>query len=126
MPLQPARGGKIDPKFEECAFLGVIKKPGEAIISTSQGAVRSRTVRRVSEETRWSAQSVKSVVGTPAPAIPVAVGMRPAGEEDPLLPPPATNQIPFRLDEDFHQDSPTPLGLGRPFAWLRSTWRLHP
>ena len=65
MPLKPARETKDKLKYEYGIFVGIIPKSNEMCISTQDGVVKARTIRRIPKEDRWCAEAVKGVKGTP-------------------------------------------------------------
>ena len=56
---------KLDGKWNEGYFLGFYWRTGEAIVGTSEGAVRAGTIRRVGAHRRWDAEGLDSVRGVP-------------------------------------------------------------
>ena len=75
-------------------WLGVMDESNETIIGTSQGVVKCRDIKRLSDvEDRWNAERVLEVQGTPWQTIPGRKGVQipvkvPMAEESTAAPPP--------------------------------------
>ena len=96
MYLKPNSKGvdKLVCRWEKGVWLGVMDESGETIIGTSQGVVRCRDIKRISDvEDRWNAERVLEVQGTPWQTIPGRKGVHipvkvPMPEESTAIPPP--------------------------------------
>ena len=55
MPVRPrgARQAKLDPKWQDGAFIGIRDRGDEMLIMTSSGVYKTRSVRRRPELERW-------------------------------------------------------------------------
>ena len=65
---------KIDSTWHSGIWLGLKGRTGEHIVGTSEGVVKAYTVRRRSEDERWSVEEVNGMKGTPSQP-------KPGGEE---------------------------------------------
>ena len=72
-----------DCRFQDGVWLGVDQRTSETIIGTPSGVVKSRTIKRKLEETRWEADEILGIEGVP------------------WSPTPALTQILFRLQSEF-------------------------
>ena len=66
---------KVDPKFHDGIWLGLRMKSDESIIGTPNGVIKAKTVRRLPEDQRWSAEEVLNIRGRPSNPVP-GVGRR--------------------------------------------------
>ena len=60
-----ARLAKLDSLWEEGAFLGYRSQSGETMVGTADGVFKTRTVKRMPMEKRWSPDTISLVVGLP-------------------------------------------------------------
>ena len=71
--LKPGTKGKekFAPRWENGVWLGVREESGEAIVGTSEGVIKVRSVRRkgIAAE-RWNREQFEAIVGTPWQPIP--------------------------------------------------------
>ena len=106
MPLDIKNRGKLEPRFCEGVYLGINMTSSEAIIGTELGIVKARTVRRVPEESRWSAEAIEKISGVP---------WKPYGhvEDDKIytrVPVHEDREVPFPMERESDPD-PAPKGF---------------
>ena len=67
MPIRPggARQAKLDPKWQDGAFLGIRDRSDEMLIMTTSGVYKTRNVRRRPELERWDFEFLMTLKGTP-------------------------------------------------------------
>ena len=65
--IPKSRGkNKIKSRWASGIWLGIREESGEAIIGTSKGVIKVRTVRRKgSDAERWDVSAIDAMVGTP-------------------------------------------------------------
>ena len=56
---------KLEAKWAEGFFLGILWRSGEAIIGTDEGVVKAGTIKRVGGDRRWDGEGFKKVRGFP-------------------------------------------------------------
>ena len=62
---ESGRMEKLEPRFEHGIWPGVCPRTDEAVIGTSTGIVRARTVKRHAIEDAWKSTSLLSISTTP-------------------------------------------------------------
>ena len=65
----------LETSWFEGVWLGHARGSSEALVGTKEGVVRAWTIRRMTEEERWDAESITEMQGTPAQPNPVAPGL---------------------------------------------------
>ena len=67
MPIRPggARQAKLDPKWQDGAFIGIRDRSDEMMIMTTSGMYKTRNVRRRPELERWDFEFLMTLKGTP-------------------------------------------------------------
>ena len=55
---------KAEPRWQEGIWLGIIGKRDEVIVGSEKGTVKTRAIRRMREEMRWSQGFTDTVRGT--------------------------------------------------------------
>ena len=67
MPIRPggARQAKLDPKWQDGAFIGIRDRSDEKLIMTTSGVYKTRNVRRRPESERWDFEFFMTLKGTP-------------------------------------------------------------
>ena len=67
MPIRPggARQAKLDPKWQDGAFIGIRDRSDEMLIMTTSGVCKKRNVRRRPELERWDFEFLMTLKGTP-------------------------------------------------------------
>ena len=67
MPIRPggARQAKLDPKWQDGAFIGIRDRSDEMLIMTTSGVYKTRNVRRRPELERWDFEFLMTLKGTP-------------------------------------------------------------
>ena len=60
-----ARQAKLDPKWQDGAFIGIRDRSDEMLIMTPSGVYKSRNVRRRPELERWDFEFLATLKGTP-------------------------------------------------------------
>ena len=72
MPLKTERlkMDKVEPKMKEGLWLGIRHRSDEAIIGTTGGVVKARTIRRLPKDQRWDQALINNLRGTPRRPIP--------------------------------------------------------
>ena len=66
MPIRPggARQAKLDPKWQDGAFIGITDRRDEMLIMTTSGMYKTRNVRRRPELVRWDFEFLTTLKGT--------------------------------------------------------------
>ena len=59
------RKGKFESEWREGIWLGHARQSNEAVIGTREGVVRAYSIKRQDVESRWDAQYIKELQGTP-------------------------------------------------------------
>ena len=74
MPIRPggARQAKLDPKWQDGAFIGIRDRSDEMLIMTLSGVYKTRNVRRRPELELWDFEFLTTLKGTPWNANPAA------------------------------------------------------
>ena len=67
VPLRPggARQAKLDPKWQDGAFISIRDRSDEMLIMTPSGVYKTRNVRRRPESERWDFEFLTTLKGTP-------------------------------------------------------------
>ena len=67
MPIRPggARQAKLDPKWQDAAFIDIRDRSDEMLIMTPSGVYKTRNVRRRPELERWDFEFLTTLKGTP-------------------------------------------------------------
>ena len=67
MPIRPggARQAKLDPKWQDGAFIGIRDRSDEMLIMTTSGVYKTGNVRRRPELERWDFEFLMTLKGTP-------------------------------------------------------------
>ena len=67
MPIRPgaARQAKLDPKWQDGAFIGIRDRGDEMLIMTTSGVYKTRNVRRRPELERWDFEFLMTLKGAP-------------------------------------------------------------
>ena len=67
MPIRRggARQAKLDPKWQDGAFIGIRDRSDEMLIMTPSGVCKTRKVRRRPELERWDFEFITTLKGTP-------------------------------------------------------------
>ena len=67
IPIRPggARQAKLDPKWQDGAFIGIRDRSDEMLIMTTSGVYKTRNVRRHPELERWDFEFLMTLKGTP-------------------------------------------------------------
>ena len=67
MPIRPgsARQAKLDPKWQDGAFIGITDRSDEMLIMTPSGVYKTRNVRKRFELERWDFKFLTTLKGTP-------------------------------------------------------------
>ena len=70
--MKPGMTGKekLDPKWEEGIWMGILEESGENIIATADGCIKVRSIRRKAPEDRWSNALLDQVKGSPWEPVP--------------------------------------------------------
>ena len=64
-PLDQLKQGSLNPRWIEGVWLGIRPRTSEVIVGTSKGVFKTRSFRRVPENERWSADTIKALTGVP-------------------------------------------------------------
>ena len=65
MPLYVKKQGKLEPRWLYGTYLGIRMESSEVLVGTDNGVYKTRSVRRRTEDMRWSAEAVNSILGVP-------------------------------------------------------------
>ena len=97
MPIRPggARQAKLDPKWQDGAFIGIRDRSDWMLIMTTSGVYKTRNVRRRPESERWDFEFLMTLKGTPWNPNPAAGEMAAdALPADTAVPMPAPAPVP--------------------------------
>ena len=70
------RQNKFDSEWREGLWLGQARSSNESVIGTSHGVVRAYAIKRRDPDSRWSAELIRGLVGTPQQPNPNVPGHR--------------------------------------------------
>ena len=65
MPLNVKKQRKLKARWIFGTFLGLRLESGELLVGTPDGVFKTRSVRRRSEDVRWSSKAVEEMRGVP-------------------------------------------------------------
>ena len=100
------RAAKMDQHWHKGIFVGILKRSGEAVVLTPEGARKARSIRRVVEEQRYDQELLRQAKGVPwdedgdgcegepSVILPAGVDARPV-HDAPITPPVAAESKPF-------------------------------
>ena len=111
MPIRPggARQAKLDPKWQDRAFIGIRDRSDEMLIMTTSGMHKTRNVRRRPESDRWDFEFLMTLKGTPWNPNPAAGEMAAdALPEDMAVPMPVPAPVPQEGSAVVQQDRGLP------------------
>ena len=75
LPLKTSSGSNGEPAKKSGVWLGTIERTEEAIIGTTRGIVKCRTVNRIAAHERWNKTAVLEMQGLPWETIPGKVSL---------------------------------------------------
>ena len=65
MPLDVKKQGKLEPRWMFGTYLGFRIESGESLVGTPEGVFKTRSVRRRTEDARWSLKAIEELKGAP-------------------------------------------------------------
>ena len=65
MPLDVKKQGKLEARWVFGTFLGLRLESGESLVGTPDGVFKTRSVRRRTEDVRWSVKAIEELKGVP-------------------------------------------------------------
>ena len=64
-PLDQLKAGSMEPRFLKRVWLGMRPKSSDVIVGTNNVRFKTKAFRRMPENERWSAESIRGITGTP-------------------------------------------------------------
>ena len=113
LPIKTVRRNKGDAAKKQGVWIGTIERTEEAIIGIEHGVIKCRTVTRLAEGDRWSADNIKKMRGFPWEPIPGRICSQipvDVEDHDDNTHADEMESIPFEEDEQYQKQDVTLRG----------------